>query len=83
MEPQNALDTDAVAAMKSGSVVAHMMMTEKGKSAKTICFLCPEKLNSCTAAVTGKAGQLTKRTGCCKLVFSGSKNFIEKLQKVI
>ena len=63
MEPENALDTDAVAAMKNGSVVAHMMMTEKGKSTKTIFFLCPDKLNSCTAAVTGKAGQLTKRTG--------------------
>ena len=62
------------------------MKGESSKFGKTIFyFLRSNELNSFTAVVTGKA--VNKKDGrgiqiLCKL-FSRSKNFIEKLQKLI
>ena len=87
MEPGNALDKYTVAVIKNSSVVGHLTKGRSGKFAKTIFyFLYLDELNSYIAVVTGKAGN--KKDGMrmqilCKLIFSGKKNIIEKLQKLI
>lgn len=87
MEPKNALNKYAVALIKNGSVIGHLMKGESDKFAKTIFyFLRSEDLNSCTAAVTGKAVNKEYGIGMqipSNLIFSGRKNVIERLRKLV
>ena len=69
-EPENALGKYAVAVIKNGSVVGHLMKGESDKFAKTIFyFLRLDELNSCTAVVTGKNKEDGMRMQIpCKLI---------------
>ena len=87
MEPENVMDKYAVAVINNDTVVGHLMKGESGKFVTTIFyFLRLDELNSCTAVVTGRAVNKKEGKGIqipCKLTSSGSKIFIEKLQKLI
>ena len=87
MEPKKTFEKYAVAVIKNGSVIGHLMKRERGKFAKTIfLFLHLDELKLCTAVVTSKTVNKNDGLGMqipCKLIFTKSKNFIEKLQKLI
>ena len=76
------MDKYAVAVINNDTVVGHLMKGESGKFAKTRS----DELNSCIAVATGRAVNKKDGKGIqipCKLTLSGSKIFIEKLQKLI
>ena len=83
----NVMDKYAVAVISNDTVVCQLMKGESGKFVKPMFyFLRSDELNSYTAVVTGSA--VNKKDGKgrqipCKLTLSGSKIFIEKLQKLI
>ena len=87
MVPENVMDKYTVAVINNDTEVGHLMKGEGGKFAKTIFyFLRSDELNSCTSVVTGRAVNKKDGKGIqipCKLTLSGSKIFIEKVQKLI
>lgn len=80
MEPKKTFEKYAVAVIKNGSVIGHLMKRERGKFAKTIfLFLHLDELKLCTAVVTSKTVNKNDGWGMqipCKLIFTKSKNFI-------
>ena len=87
MEPTNETDKYAVATYKKEEIVGHLPKEKTGKFAKMIFyFLKSEKLCSCKVKVTGKRINLEDSKGMripCLLQFSGPKENIELLQKLL
>ena len=88
MEPQNEIDTYAVAvADNENNVIGHLPKGKSGKYAKTIFyFLKTDLLNICHVKITGKAAKLGNSKGVripCLLQFAGNCKMMNILQELI
>ena len=87
MEPHNAVDRYAVAAMNKDRVVGHLMKGKSGKFAKTVFFfLRTDEINSATVKITRKAVNKGKGMGMevpCSITFTGSKPMLGKLKEIL
>ena len=87
MEPDNAMDRYAVAAMTKDRVVGHLRKKKKREVCKNcIFFLRTGEINSAAVKISRKAVNKGKGMGTevpCSITFTGSKSMLDKLKKIL
>ena len=87
MEPDNVKEKYAVAVLKEGEVVGHLMKGQNYKFAKTIFYsLRSDSFHTCEVKVAGKPvnkGDMMGMRVRCKLHLSGRKHFVDKLNQLV